>query len=211
MHLLDKSLRDFTASLAARTPTPGGGSVAALNAAIGLGLVAMAARFTSGRKYEAIEAEATAVANRCDDLRARASALVDEDTAAYDAVTSAYGLPKNTDAEKAARTQSIQKALVLAMAVPAETIDVAMQGLEVAAAFASKSNKNLASDVLVGSGCLVAAVEGARANVRINAVSLADAELAKKHIDRADAAYARSKELHQSVVSQVEPVFQPPK
>lgn len=211
MTLLDRSLRDFIALLAARTPAPGGGSIAALNAAMGLGLVAMAARFTSGKKYESVEADAQAAAANCDHLRMRASALVDEDTEAYNSVTAAYGLPKTTDSEKAARAEAIQKSLQIAIAVPAETIDVSIKGLQIAAAFAAKSNRNLASDVLVGAGCLAAAVEGARANVRINAVSLSDATKAKKYLEDADAAYAKSAELHNFVRDTVEPTFLPAK
>ncbi|MBI3819023.1 MAG: cyclodeaminase/cyclohydrolase family protein [Planctomycetes bacterium] len=211
MTLLDRSLRDLLSSLAAKTPTPGGGSIAALNAAMGAALVSMAARFTAGKKYESVEADARAVAEACDALRERASALVDADSAAYDHVTAAFGLPKNTDAEKAARTEAVQKALRVAIAVPAETLDVSMKGLALAAGFAAKSNKNLASDVLVGAGCLLAAVEGARANVRINAASLADPAGAREYIQSANAAYARAAELHAAVRDAVEPTFAPAK
>jgi methenyltetrahydrofolate cyclohydrolase len=211
MTYLDRSLRDFLASLAARTPTPGGGSIAALNAGLGLGLVAMAARFTSGKKYEAVEAEAQRVADDCDRLREEASVLVDEDSRAYDAVTQAYGLPKGTDAEKGARTAAIQKAIAGAIEVPARTLAVAMGGLELATSFATKSNRNLASDVLVGASCLFAAVEGARANVRINAAGLADAAKAKKYLDEADRAFAEAGRRLEQVRAGVEPSFQPAK
>lgn len=211
MTFLDRSLRDFLATLAAKTPTPGGGSIAALNASMGFALVSMAARFTSGKKYESVEAEALGVAERCDALRARAQVLIDADTAAYDAVTAAYGLPKATDEERGARAAAIQKALGGAIAVPAETIEVAMAGLEIAAGFAAKSNKNLASDVLVGSGCLFAAVEGARANVRINAASLSDAVSARRFLDASERSYAAAARLHEQVRTAVEPTFNPAK
>jgi formiminotetrahydrofolate cyclodeaminase len=208
MPLLDQSLRDFLSSLAARTPTPGGGSIAALNAALGLGLVAMAARFTSGKKYETIEAEAQGVAEACDRLRAEVSALVDADTEAYDQVTRAYGLPKGTDAEKAARAAAIQAALSGAIEVPARTLALAVAGLKTAAAFASKSNRNLASDVLVGASCLYSAAEGARANVRINAAGLTDAEKSKKYLTMAGAAFTEAGALLAKVREDVEPSFQ---
>lgn len=211
MTLLDRSLRELLSSLAAKTPTPGGGSIAALNAALGLGLVSMAARFTTGKKYEAVEKEALAVAEACDRLREEASRLVDADTEAYDVVTRAYGLPKGTDAEKAARTASIQGALVGAIGVPARTLDVAIEGLGLAARFASQSNRNLASDVLVGASCLFAGAEGARANVRINAAGLADGALASRHLARADAAFAEAARLLGKVRDDVEPSFQPAK
>jgi formiminotetrahydrofolate cyclodeaminase len=207
MTLLDRTIRDFLAATAAKTPTPGGGSVAALNAAIGLGLVSMAARFTTGKKYEAVEADAQATAAECDKLREEATRLVDDDTRAYDEVTKAYGLPKNTDAEKAARTGAIQAALGGAIRVPARTLEVSVAGIEVAAKFASKSNKNLASDVLVGASCLYSAAEGARANVRINAAGMTDAAAAKEYLSRADAQFASAARLLGKVRDDVEPSF----
>ncbi len=204
MTFLDKSLRDFLSQLAARTPTPGGGTVAALNAALGTALVSMAARFTSGKKYVEVEAEAARVAETCDRLRERAGVLADEDSAAYDAVTAAYGLPKTNEAEKAARSRAIETAMGGALAVPRRTLALALEALELAAAFAPKANPNLASDVLVGAACLVAAAEGARANVRINALSLPDSSDAKKSLAEADAGLARAGELLSAVRAAVE-------
>ena len=209
MTLLDRSLRDFLHQLSDRTPTPGGGSIAALNAAIGVALVAMAARFTNGKKYEAVEADAARTAEECDRLRTEASSLVDADTRAYDEVTRAYGLPKNTDAEKGARAAAIQRALGGAIEIPARTVAVSMAGLELASAFATKSNRNLASDVLVGASCLFAAVEGARANVRINAAALTDEAKAQEYRTQADRSFADAKRLLQKVRDDVEPSFRP--
>ncbi|HKE02150.1 MAG TPA: cyclodeaminase/cyclohydrolase family protein [Planctomycetota bacterium] len=183
MTLLDRSVRDILASTAAKTPTPGGGAIAALNGALGAALVAMAARFTSGKKYVEVEAEATRVADACDAIRAQLAELVDADCAAYDAVTAAYKLPKGTPTEEGARTQAIARALAGAMEVPRRTMKVALEGLALAERFARKANPNLASDVLVGAVCLHAAVEGARANVLINAKAAADPASVRGAVD----------------------------
>jgi formiminotetrahydrofolate cyclodeaminase len=187
MTLLDRSLRDFLASLAAKTPTPGGGAVAALCGAIGAGLVSMAARFTSGKKHASVEEEALRVADACDRLRETLSRLADADCEAYDSVTAAYALPKETEAEKASRARAVESALERAIAVPRETMKASLEGLAIADAFASKANRNLASDVLVGGCCLHAAVEGARANVAINAASFSEPSKGKAHLEAADA------------------------
>jgi hypothetical protein len=88
--LIESSLSQFAAQLAERTPTPGGGSMAAYLAASGAALVAMACRFTSGDKFAAVQAAATATADALDELRPAALGLVDRDARAYDAVTAAF-------------------------------------------------------------------------------------------------------------------------
>lgn len=181
--------------------------MAALNAGLGAALVAMAARFTSGKKHEAVEAEAAGVAEACDSVRAAAAALVDEDAGAYDLVTAAYALPKGTDAEKAARAAAVESALRAAMEVPERTIAAAMQALELAASFAPKSNRNLASDVLVGACCLHAAVESARANVRINVAAMSDPARGARNAEAADAALRRAGEKLAAVRAAVEPTL----
>ncbi len=112
-------------------------------------------------------------------IRMLALRLVDADSAAYDAVTSAYGLPKTTDAEKELRSAAVQRALTGALEVPFETMERALAALRIAAAGAPDINKNLASDCATGSWCLWSAAEGAALNVKINAASLTDRKLAE--------------------------------
>ncbi|HEV8113456.1 MAG TPA: cyclodeaminase/cyclohydrolase family protein [Planctomycetota bacterium] len=175
-------LASFSERLAARTPTPGGGSVAAYLVAAGAGLVAMAFRFTSGPKYAAVEGAMGERASALEEIRVRAIELVDADSSSYDAVTAAYGLPKTTDAEKVRRTAAVQRALIGALEVPLETMGKAVAALRIAAAGAPDINKNLASDCATGSWCLWSAAEGAALNVKINAASLADRGLAEMRL-----------------------------
>jgi formiminotetrahydrofolate cyclodeaminase len=172
--LIDLSLSAFAEKLAARTPTPGGGSQAAFLVASGTALVSMAFRFTSGEKFAAVQEAMAARVASLDELRPKGLALVDADSKAYDEVTAAYGLPKANDADKAMRAAAIQAALKGALDVPFETMHLALSGLELAAAGAADVNKNLASDCAVGASCLAAALEGAYLNVKINALSIKD-------------------------------------
>src|SRR5262245_12969292 len=109
--LTDLTLAAFAERIAERTPTPGGGSVAAHLVGVGCALVAMAARVTSGPKFATVEAAMAGRVEELDRLRAEAEPLVDLDSSAYDAVTAAYKLPKTTEAETRARTAAIQIAL----------------------------------------------------------------------------------------------------
>jgi formiminotetrahydrofolate cyclodeaminase len=196
--LADLSLRGFSDRLAERAPTPGGGSVAAYLVAVGSGLVAMAFRFSTGPKFSAVEPAMLRRAGELDGIRARALEFVDLDSAAYDAVTSAFGLPKGSEEEKARRTSVVQAALLGALEVPLGTMESALSALRIAAEGAADINKNLASDFATGSWCLWSASEAAALNVRINAVSLADRDLARSRLAQCDRLQGESMALAES-------------
>ena len=165
--LVDLTLRDFVTAVAAKTSTPGGGSVAAYASTLGAALGAMAARYSEGGVSEAAAAA-------LDGLRARFLLLVDRDTDAYSKVSAAYGLPKKTDDEKAARRAAIQAALVEAANIPLEGMRAAVEALRALEPLSGACNKNLASDLAGGALLLRAGLEGCGWNVRINAAGLSD-------------------------------------
>jgi formiminotetrahydrofolate cyclodeaminase len=201
--LIQQTLTQFTDALAARTATPGGGSMAAFLAAGGVALVSMACRFTSGEKYSAVEPAMVEAAKRLDALRPRALALVDLDSGSYDAVSAAYGMPRATDAEKSARSAAIQKGLKGALEVPFETMQLALDGLELTEPIAARLNPNLASDCGVGARCLATALESAFANVRINAASIKDAAYVSERTTAAELMRARANELLEAILKAV--------
>ncbi|HTF90430.1 MAG TPA: cyclodeaminase/cyclohydrolase family protein [Planctomycetota bacterium] len=202
--LIDQSLELFAGSLAARTATPGGGSMAAFLTAAGAALVAMACRFTSGEKFAAVEAAMVRASGSLDEIRARALPMVDLDAASYDAVTSAYGLPKTTDAEKALRSDAIQRAFKGALNVPFETMRLALAALETAAPVAGLVNPNLKSDCGVGARCLATALESAFLNVRINAGSIKDADFVVERLRESEKMRVRARELSEKIAAAVE-------
>ncbi len=183
--LVDLSVRDFVASLAARTPAPGGGSMAAALVASGSALAAMAFRFTSGEKYAAVEAGMAARVEELEKHRARGLDLVDLDSASYTVVTDAFKLPKANDTEKAARTAAIQAGMRGALEVPAETVDHALAALKIAVDGLADVNPNLISDAASGTQCLAGACEAAYLNVAINAASIADKTWGAERLARA--------------------------
>ncbi len=199
--LVELSLSAFTDRLAERTATPGGGSVAAHLASMGAALTTMAFRFTSGPKFATVEAAMAARVEELERLKRRAGDLVDHDTAAYDAVSAAMKLPKDSDAQKAARDQAIQSALGVALEVPFETLETALAALRLCAAGASDVNSNLASDCATGALCLASACESALMNVKINAGSIRDKGYALPRVARAEELRREAAELLETVRS----------
>ena len=195
------SLETFSERLSERAPTPGGGSVAACLVALGSALTAMAFRFSTGPKYAAVEAEMVRRAGALDAIRARALELVDLDSAAYDAVTAAFALPKGTDEEKLQRRAAVQAGLLRALEVPLSTMESSLAALRIASEGSADVNRNLASDLATGSWCLWSAAEAAALNVRINASSLEDRELARARLAVCDRLQREAANLAESARS----------
>ena len=173
--LADLSVTDYLARTASGDPVPGGGSAAALNAALAAGLIEMVARLTVGRKsFEAVDAEMRAVADRAAALRQKLTGDIDRDSEAYTQVLGAFGMPKATPEEKAARARAIQAAFRQAARVPLGVARDALQAMALGRQVIARGNPNAASD---GAAGVLAARMAARAavyNVRINLGSIQD-------------------------------------
>lgn len=207
--LVQLTLAGFADALAARTPTPGGGSLGAYLVASGAAVASMACRFTSGEKYAAVEREMAARCAELDRVRARALPLVQRDSDAYDAVTAAFRLPKATEVEKAARTAAVQSALKGALEVPLATMELALEGLRAAAACAGSINPNLASDCATGAIAMLAGLEAAWHNVGINAGSIQDAAYVSERLARAASMRSEAEALSRSVRDSLERYLAP--
>jgi formiminotetrahydrofolate cyclodeaminase len=157
-------LSDFVEAVAAKTPTPGGGSVSAAVGALGAALGVMAARFS-----DAPEAE-----RALDEVKNAFLPLIDQDAEAYGQVNSAMALPKGSDEEKKRRKEALQNALGEAAEVPLQGMALSLRGLRALADLAPRCNRHLVSDLTAAVGFLEAALWGCGENVRINAAGLAD-------------------------------------
>jgi formiminotetrahydrofolate cyclodeaminase len=174
------SVSDFAGSLASDAPAPGGGSASAAAGAFGAALLEMVVRLTLGKeKYRASWGDLEPLPDRLHAGRLRLLELVDEDTKAFDAVVAARRLPKESDADKAARQRAIDAANVLAATVPMQTAFFAHEGLKAAPVVLEKGNPNAASDAWVAALLLHGAALGALANVRINLPGVSDPELSR--------------------------------
>ena len=168
------TIETFLEQLAARVPAPGGGATAALHAAQAAALVAMVARYSDSAKYADHAEEIATITSTADRLRHNALGLAEEDAAAFTAVTTAYGLPKGTPDEAAARSEAIAKALVAAAHVPAIVVAVAEQVLSLAEQLLPIGNRNVISDVAAAAEAARAAATTARVNVEINLGGIKD-------------------------------------
>ncbi len=169
------SLHDFLEEVASKSPTPGGGSVAALTGALAAGLASMVCRLTIGKKgYEESQDEMERLLGEAEALRERLQELIREDAAAYDGVVEAFRMDKSTPGAKAARSEAIQQAMKGAARVPMETGERCRDLLTIAEQVADQGNVNALSDVGVAAHLALAGFHGARLNVEINLPSIKD-------------------------------------
>jgi len=160
----EMKLSDFLEKIAAKTPTPGGGSVSAAVGAMGAALGVMTARYSESSESEQALTE----------IKKEFLTLVDADAEAYGAVNSAMALPKDSDDTKRRRKEALQIALGEASEVPLKGMQMAIRGLKSLADLTPKCNKHLTSDLSAAATFLESALTGCGENVRINAVSLTD-------------------------------------
>lgn len=189
---------DFAEAVAAGTATPGGGAVAALAGALAAALAEMVARLTVGKKrYAEVEETMNAIVAAASGLRERLLAAVEEDVAAFDAVMATYRLPKDDPQ----RSEAIQAALAGAADVPLNVARLALDAMQLAEQVATQGNTNAASDAATAGLLGLAAVEGAALNVRINAASLEDADLAARYRNDIAALVERARAVRDAVVA----------
>jgi glutamate formiminotransferase/formiminotetrahydrofolate cyclodeaminase len=170
------TLSDWIDELASGSPTPGGGSAAALAGTLAAALVAMVARLTIGRKaYAAVEARAREILAEAERLRAELRRLVDEDAAAYAGVSRAYKIPKDDPG----RSRAVDDALLGAARTPAEVVKRARRVQQLATEIGAIGNKNATSDARVAVLLAGTAIDGALENIKVNIAAMSQPERAK--------------------------------
>lgn len=211
MKLADMQVTQFCDVLASDAPAPGGGSIAALEGALGAALTAMVCGLTtvgkSREKYAEYQEFVLASQKKALDLKARFVDVMDRDTEAFNVVSAAFGMPKATDEEKAARSAAIQKGLEGCTRTPFEMMELAAETLELTAELLGKTNDSAASDLGVSALSMRAAIQGAWLNVLINIGSLKNKELAEDYRKKGEALLAKAlplaDQIYQNVLSQM--------
>lgn len=200
--LADLSVKAFAEETSRESPAPGGGSIAAYMGALGAALGTMVANLSAGKRgWDDRWAEFSAQADTGQALMARLLHLVDEDTAAFNRIMSAFALPKGTEEEQQQRSAAIQQATRHATEVPLQTMKAAFEAFALCRAMAEKGNPNSVSDAGVGALAARAAVRGACLNVKINASSLKDRALAQALVAEAEQIATRADREEQEIMA----------
>ena len=191
-----ETVEGFLDALASDAPTPGGGAVAALSGATGAALISMVCNLTIGKKgYEEAEERLRGVLEEAEAARTALLDLADRDATAFDGVMAAFKMPKETDAEKAVRSQAIQEGYAAAATVPLEIAKRAAELMELAREATEIGNAAASSDGASAAQVLSASVWAATYNVEINAAALKDHAKAQALRDEVSALRAHAEAL----------------
>ncbi|MGL4484600.1 MAG: cyclodeaminase/cyclohydrolase family protein, partial [Anaerovoracaceae bacterium] len=183
--LTELTVKNYLEELKSKAPAPGGGSVSALSAAQGAALGIMVTELTLGReRYAEYEENCVKVKEELTGLYEKLRSAVDEDTMAYLKVSDAFKLPKETEAEKQARSKAIREATKTATEVPFKVMEFSLAALREMEKLIGKANPNAASDIGVGAINLETGIRGAWQNVKINLPGLKDEELIKSYTSK---------------------------
>jgi len=173
--LTDKKMNNFLEELASNSPTPGGGSVAALAGALGAALISMVGNLTIGKKkYEDVEEDIKRIISSSEKLRYELSQLIEEDVKVFNNFMATYKMPKETEDEKKIRAEKIQESLIKAAKVPLRVAYKCLDVLNLSKEVAEKGNINVISDAGVAVLMAEAALGSAILNVKINVRMIKD-------------------------------------
>lgn len=188
--LIDLTAKGFANLTASESPAPGGGSVSAYMGALGAALGTMVANLSSHKAgWDHRWDEFSKWAEKGQSIMNEMLFLVDEDTNSFNKIMEAFGLPKDSDTEKAARSAAIQAATQYATEIPLRTMKVAYSGFDLIEEMVKEGNPNSVSDAGVGALAIRSAIYGAYMNVRINSVDLKDRTVADKLVAEAQEIY----------------------
>ncbi|HBC30107.1 MAG TPA: methenyltetrahydrofolate cyclohydrolase [Clostridiales bacterium] len=181
------TINEFAKIVASDSPVPGGGSIAALCGALSAALAEMVANLTVGKKkYADSKEEMTEIINKASLLRDKLLNYIEEDSLAYNMVTEAFKLPKETEEEKAYRRDRIQEGLKVAASVPLKVAETSFEIFPLAEAVVLRGNTSSVTDALVGAMMARTGVLSAILNIRINLDSINDDEFVKALKEKAD-------------------------
>ncbi|HNY02776.1 MAG TPA: glutamate formimidoyltransferase [Bacteroidales bacterium] len=203
--LVSMTAEGFANETASESPAPGGGSVSAYMAALGVSLGTMVANLSSHKAgWDERWDEFSEWAEKGQKLKEELLYLVDEDTRAFNRIMDAFGLPKGTDEEKAARTRAIQEATRYAIEVPFRTIQKAFESFGILRAMVETGNPNSVTDAGVGALCARSAVIGAYLNVKVNGAGFKDQTYFGEVMTRANELVAMARAAEEEILAMVQ-------
>ncbi|MDX9695030.1 MAG: glutamate formimidoyltransferase [Bacteroidales bacterium] len=199
--LADLTISGFADETASESPAPGGGSISAYMGSLGAALGTMVANLSSHKRgWDDRWEEFSNWAEKGMTYQKELLRLVDEDTDAFNKIMDAFGLPKKTDEEKAARKKAIQDATKNAIMVPFKVMETALSAMDIVKAMAETGNPNSVSDAGVGALAIRACIRGAFLNVKINAAGLEDKQFVEEIINKGSQIENRAEVLENEIL-----------
>ena len=195
---------EFVEALASKAPVPGGGGASALVGAVGTALGNMVGSLTVGKKkYADVEEEMWELKGKADALQKELLALIERDAEVFEPLSKAYGMPRETEEEKAEKARVMEIVLKDACSVPMEIMEKCCEALDLIKEFAAKGSALAISDAGVGAVFCKAALQGASLNVYINTKSMKNREYAEELNTKADAMLEKYTKLADEVFESV--------
>jgi glutamate formiminotransferase/formiminotetrahydrofolate cyclodeaminase len=202
--LINMKLNEFADETASESPAPGGGSISAYVGVLGVSLGTMVANLSSHKRgWDDRWEEFSNWAERGMEYQKALLQLVDEDTASFNKIMDAFGMPKGTEEEVAMRKKAIQEATKYATEVPFKVLELSFKSMEVMKAMVEFGNPNSVTDAGVGALCARTAVRGALLNVKINASGLDDRKFAEEIVAKGDKFAEKAKVLEDEIMEVV--------
>ena len=203
--LVAMTLADFADETSSESMAPGGGSISAYMGALAVSLGTMVANLSAHKRgWDARWKEFSDWAAKGQQHKAALLRLVDEDTAAFNAIVTALAMPKTSAEEQAVRAAAVQAATKNAAAVPLRVMQTVLAAMELIEAMVIHGNPNSITDAGVGALAARAAVRGAYMNVRTNARGITDHNFAADIIAQGKALEAQADAIEQRVVALVD-------
>ncbi len=201
---METEIKSYLDKLASKTPTPGGGGVAALSGSLGAALASMVCNLTIGKpKYSQYEDDLKVILSEAETLYKKCLILAEEDETAFEPLSKAYSLPSSTEEEKKAKDEIMEKALLAASDVPMRSARAAYEAILLHEKLVEKGSKMVISDVGVGVQMALAALNSAALNVFINIKSMKNREVADNMGKELDTLLANGNKIANDVYTQV--------
>lgn len=198
--LVDMDLVAFANETASESPAPGGGSVSAYCGAMGIALGTMVANLSAHKRgWDDRWESFSKWAEEGMKYQTELLYLVDEDTASFNGIMEAYGMPKGNEQEEKARHEAIQAATKYAIQIPLRVAQTALKSMEVMKAMVETGNPNSITDAGVGAMCARTAVLGAVMNVKINTGDLEDKAYVEEVLKESADIVAKAEQIEQEV------------
>ena len=208
MEFTKGSCEAFVEVLASKAPVPGGGGASSLVGAIGTALGNMVGSLTLGKKkYADVQDDIIALKAKADALQMELLDLMQKDAEMFEPLSKAYGLPKETEEQKAEKARIMEAALKDACSVPLLIMEKCCEAIELHKEFAAKGSALAISDVGVGVACCRAALLGASLNVFINTKSMTDKAYAAEINEKAEAMISKYAAMADAIFADVRARF----